>query len=367
MHEGLLEELVSTAIWLRASDIHFDPEGDQVRLIYRIHGKLISVSEVSDLPIRTGRAILQRLKVLSKLQLGEQRKAQDGHLRVSTARGDCDMRVAVIPTLRGERAVARLFPCTEQVNSLTELGMPAGIIAQLRLIQLGTGGLVLVSGKIGAGKSTTLHSLLWSSVQAGLSVITIEDPIERHIPQYHQMAVDERQGWTFSECLRAALRQDPDWLMVGEVRDRETAQIAARAGMTGHLIVATVHADHPLQAVNRLLELGVSQSFVLEAVRLVIWQKLFPLSCENCSGGGCENCSGVGRVGRRAEFLALNRTEVEQQLHRAAPVTWRDDAVGARGSAVLMPLRRRGRGDDSENAVVAERSTPFAPYGKPDQ
>lgn len=364
LREGLLEELVSTGIWLQASDIHFDPTGEAIRLIYRIHGRLIAADAVSHLPHETSRAIVSRLKVLARMQLGEQRRGQDGHVRLETARGICDLRVATVPTLAGERAVVRLFPEEHASLQLHELGMPHAMLSSLqRIVQEGAGGIVLVAGKIGAGKSTTLHALMREHVTQGASVITIEDPVERRVYAFHQMAVDDRLGWSFSECLRAALRQDPDWLMIGEIRDAETAHIAVRAGLTGHLIAATVHADDARQALLRLVELGVAPSLVAQSVRLVVWQRLAEVLCDHCQGSGCEQCAGVGVTGRKAEFQVLDRMEAQRFLlspervdkHDPRKPKWSDERTEVRHfvSASRLP-RRVKRGVADEGLVVAE-------------
>lgn len=371
--EGLLEELVSTAIGLSASDIHFDPQGDAISLSYRIHGKLLAVDAVSELPREASKAIVARLKVLARMAMGDQRKAQDGHLRVETAHGTCDLRVATVPTIAGERAVVRLFPVGVAVRKLHELGMPPVLLQSLqRVLQQGSGGIVLVAGKIGVGKSTTLHALLSEHAAQGASVITIEDPVERRVGAYHQMAVDERQGWTFSECLRAALRQDPDWIMIGEIRDQETAQIAIRAGMTGQMIAATVHADDPQQALLRFVELGVDPGLLVQAVRMVIWQRLTKVKCDACEGKGCERCAGVGLVGRRADFVSMDRAQVERFLLPSGEVSrlagaWEDFHLPGAGKRLRQAGGARRsmkakRGATDEGTVVAESAGSFADY-----
>jgi len=324
--EGLLEDIVAAALTLNASDIHFDPVDGLVEVLFRVHGSLLPAVRVMDIEPRVTRAVVQRLKVLGRLALGDQRRAQDGHIRMQTFAGTCDLRVAIVPTVTGERAVARLVSVGQSALALSELGMHGDVLAEVRQVSAMRSGLILVAGRVGAGKSTTMRSLLKERSDAGESVLTIEDPVELMIPCYRQIAVDEKQGWTFAECLRAALRQDPDCLMVGEIRDEETAQIAVRAGLTGHLIVTSVHASAPEQAILRLVELGNRPSFVRQAVVLVIWQRLVRTVCPDCHGEGCDGCRGTGAGGRVAQFRVLNRQVINLLLaDRGAPLRLETD------------------------------------------
>lgn len=300
----VVDEIIAVAVWLRASDVHFDPVADHLAIRFRIHGKLIDADAVSHLTRTIPRQVVGRLKVLAKLSLAEQRRPQDGQVRFETLHGAVDVRVATMPTVRGERVVARLLPVDTQWRTVASLGLEPAHLHEVRKTAA-MGGMILVAGRVGAGKSTTLHAILAERSQAGDSVLTIEDPVERKIDAYSQVEVDDRVGLTFAQGLRTALRQDPDVLMVGEIRDEATAQIAVRAGLIGHLMLSTIHADSAEQVVLRLLELGIDASLLASALQLVIWQTLLPVMCEQCHGYGCGACIGVGLVGRRAVFSLL--------------------------------------------------------------
>ncbi len=331
----LVDEILATAIWLMASDVHFDPFEDDIEVSFRIHGRLVEACQVSHIPNRVSKAAVQRLKVLARLSLGEQRRPQDGQLHMQTSHGSCDIRVATIPTVRGERMVARLIPEKVPWDSLHALGMSRVEEQIVRHALDLPGGLIVTGGRVGVGKSTTMHALLAERRMLGQSVLTIEDPVERRMQSYQQVEVDEHAGMGFADALRASLRQDPDVLMVGEIRDEQTAQIAVRAGMTGHLIITSVHADHASQVILRLLELGVAPRYVRDVLRLVIWQRLVPVVCEECSGQGCGSCLGLGVVGRRPEFELMSSLEVIDAVYH-----YIEDGGGTRGLDVVR--RREG-------------------------
>ncbi|MCY0893117.1 MAG: ATPase, T2SS/T4P/T4SS family [Acidibacillus sp.] len=312
--EDLVAKLIALAVELQASDIHFDPRGDQVLVRLRIHGRLIDIDLISSFDKLINRQAIIRLKVLAKLSLAETRRPQDGHLYIEGDYGGCDLRVATIPTVHGERVVIRLIPVASSYTTFFSLGMTNIQISQLQEVTNGVGGMIIVSGRVGAGKSTTVHAILAERARLGDSILTIEDPVERRIQDYQQVEVDERIGLTFAEGLRAAVRQDPDVLMVGEIRDELTAQIAVRAGLTGHLLLSTMHADHGLQVIYRLLELGISSDYVRQSLKLVIWQTLLPIVCPDCQGQGCDYCHGIGLSGRRAEFSFLTSDAIERHV-----------------------------------------------------
>lgn len=305
----VVDEIIAIAVWLRASDVHFDPVADHLAIRFRIHGKLIDADAVSHLTRTVPRQVVGRLKVLARMSLAEQRRPQDGQVRLETPHGDVDVRVATMPTVRGERVVARLLPVDTQWRTVGSLGLEPAQLQELRKTAA-RGGMILVAGRVGVGKSTTLHAILAERNQAGASVLTIEDPVERIIDAYSQVEVDERVGLTFAQGLRTALRQDPDVLMVGEIRDEATAQIAVRAGLIGHLMLSTIHADSAEQVVLRLLELGIDAPLLASALQLVIWQTLAPILCERCQGHGCDDCIGLGLVGRRAVFSLLRADQI---------------------------------------------------------
>lgn len=344
------------ALEVGASDIHLNPAEDQLRVFYRIHGRVVDASTVAGLPAHAPKAVAQRIKVLAKMQLGDQRRPQDGQLRLSSpAHGDeADLRVATIPTVQGERLAIRVIPAEGRFGRLEDSGLSYTQLASVREA-LRRGGMGVVLGRVGAGKSTTLHAILQERSLAGATVVTIEDPVERKVAAYQQIEVDERAGLTFAVALRAALRQDPDVLMVGEIRDRDTAEIAVRAGLTGHLVLTTMHANRVEQAVARFLELGVDARFVQEAMRFAIWQKLVEIVCPDCRGKGCIQCAGVGLLGRRAVFdvalftgdvgdTARDPTVVREARAAFREVSYIRAAASKRQDAGITLKRSRGTG-----------------------
>ena len=338
----IVDDIIAVACTMGASDVHFDPFADGLIVRFRLHGKLIEANRVSPLlPHVVTNAAVQRLKVLAKLSVGELRKPQDGQLSLPI-RDDssCDIRISTMPTVRGERLVARIIVPENPWDSIASLGLTPYQQEQVQAVLDDQGGMVVIAGGIGSGKSTTMHAMLLEKSRCGASVLSIEDPVERHYEAFSQVQVDEWQGLTFAQGLRAALRQDPDVLMVGEIRDEQTAAIAVRAGMTGHLIITSIHADHPAGVVSRLLDFGVHPHFVEEALRLIVWQRLRPVACRNCDGKGCSKCYGLGFCGRKADFQLLTRQAIEPlffaaQMHMQPLLTRaKEDAFGAvRGEA----------------------------------
>lgn len=359
----VVDVILAAALALDASDVHFDPVGAEAVVRVRLHGRIVDVDQVAALPSRVPRVAVQRLKVLARLSPAEQRRPQDGHLRMETEHGPCDMRVSTWPTVRGERVVVRLMPALNPWDRIESIGLRPVQLAEVQHALSG-GGVVAVCGRVGAGKSTTIRAMLQERSRRGHSVLTIEDPVERQVDGFLQMEVDERIGLTFAYGLRTALRQDPDALMVGEVRDRPSAEAAVRAGLLGHLVLTTVHASSPRQAMLRLLELGVEQELLAEVIRLIVWQDLQPVRCASCLGAGCEACRGVGLAGRQADFQIAGPREIG---------TWLAMSAGADG-ARLSPWKRLGHvepaaqtyggtqsvalvDEDGGSTLVAERST----------
>lgn len=331
----IVDEILSVACLVGASDIHFNPVSDEFSVLFRLHGRLLQASEAEpSLPQTVSKAAVQRLKVLAKLNLGEQRKPQDGQLVMKLADGTCDLRINVMPTVQGERLAARITSRHALSDSIASLGMTEQQQEQVQTVLHEQSGLIVVAGKIGSGKSTTMHAMLRQKSKEGASVLSIEDPVERYEDSFAQIQVDERQGFTFAACLRSALRQDPDVLMVGEIRDEITAAIAVRAGMIGHLIMTSLHADHPALVISRLLDFGIRPHFIETALRLIIWQRLRPIYCESCGGKGCSKCHQLGVLGRQAEFQVMTKQALQtlffgMQMHaESVPTGGRDEGFG---------------------------------------
>ncbi|MCY0870012.1 MAG: ATPase, T2SS/T4P/T4SS family, partial [Firmicutes bacterium] len=303
-----LVALLSAAVWMGASDVHLSPHDECVEVRLRVHGHVLALPRACW--GGGGRSWIARLKALAHMQLGEQRRAQDGRIRLRVQGDWCDLRVAALPTIRGERIAVRVIPGRDPFVRLTDLGLDDAGQSRLRR-QLQRGGLVVVAGRIGAGKSTTMRAIAREASADGRLVLTIEDPVERLLSDCAQVEVDERSGLDFAGALKAALRSDPDVIVVGEVRDADTAATAVRAGMTGHLVVTSVHADNAYQAVSRLLEFGVPTCHVRDALRAVLWQQLVAAPCPLCAGFGCSSCAGLGSIGRTGRFTLLCGDELE--------------------------------------------------------
>nr|NNM90988.1 Flp pilus assembly complex ATPase component TadA [Bacilli bacterium] len=312
----VVDQVLACAFEVGASDVHFDPHEGTWRVLIRLYGVLFPANRISDaLSAYVSKEAILRLKVLAKLNIGEQRIPQDGQVTFHfSATQSCDLRINCLPTLYGERVVVRLLDGSKAIENLTALGMREEEQQKIRHVMHDHKGLIIVAGSIGSGKSTTMHTMLLEQCRQGASVLSLEDPIERKFPDFTQVQIDEKQGMTFAQGLRAALRQDPDTLMVGEIRDGETADIAVRAGMIGHLIISSIHANRPEGVMNRLLDFGVHPLCLEEALRLVIFQTLDPQFCQQCLGIGCDACHGIGYVERKAAFQVMTHSEVSTQL-----------------------------------------------------
>lgn len=324
----LLRSLFEDAAQINASDIHIEPEEKLIRIRYRIDGVLQEhiVNEVRAAPI-----LAQRLKILSHLNIMERRLPQDGHFSLKIKNRQFDIRLSTMPTQYGESIVMRLLEQNIKILSIDELEMPETYTQQLRELLNAPHGMVLATGPTGSGKTTTLFSLLNELNSPELKIITIEDPVEYHFPRLNQIQVNPTINLTFSTILRSALRQDPDVLMVGEIRDSETAAIALRSAMTGHLILSTLHTNDTISTVSRLLDLGCEPYLIASALRVIISQRLLRRLCHNCKidyspnliektwlakmgapqdahfqiGKGCNYCNGTGYRGRFAIFEIL--------------------------------------------------------------
>jgi len=332
----LLAALLDLAVGSDASDLHLVPTADGLRVRQRIDGELHVVTEVV---ARVAVPLVAATKVRAGLDVAERRLPQDGRFTHRIPDGDVDVRVATMPTRFGERITLRLLPggpldlpragtqagtgrsgsprpgSTLPASTLTGLGLSEGTLAALERAISGTDGLVLVCGPTGSGKTTTLHALLARLASGRRNVMTLEDPIERIVVGTSQTQVDTASGLGFAEGLRNLLRHDPDVLLVGEVRDRATAQLAAEAAHTGHLVLSSIHAIDAPGALVRLHELGVAAPMLADTVRVVVAQRLLAVPCPDCAGTGastegsaCPACTGAGTRGRGAvaEVLELD-------------------------------------------------------------
>jgi type II secretory ATPase GspE/PulE/Tfp pilus assembly ATPase PilB-like protein len=272
----LVDLLLERSFQLNATDIHLDPVADGLRIRLRVDGFL---HDVLLLPEAVRQNVISRVKLLADMDLTERRHSHDGHIARTALRGQRDVRVGSAPTIYGERLVLRLMPDETSYNSLEELGLEPDQLDLLDQQLRKPYGMIVVAGPVGSGKSTTLYSGLNRLNDPGRSVVTIEDPVERRIEGVNQIQVEPKVGFGFVEALRGVLRQDPNVLMVGEIRDPETAHIACRAGLTGVLVLSTIHANDAASTIDVLREYGIPPMFIADAVHCVVSQRLIRKVC----------------------------------------------------------------------------------------
>src|SRR3954470_4312679 len=342
-----VNDLLERAMELRATDIHVEPFRNGLTVRMRVDGLLRTVpTPAGVLP----QAIISRIKILAGLNIAERRLPQDGAARVRVARTEFDVRVATMPTQYGESAVIRLLPRDRGLLEISKLGLLAHDEALLRRVLMLPHGMIVITGPTGSGKTTTLATMLSILNESTRKILTIEDPVEYEIHGVNQSQVKPSIGLTFSNALRAFVRQDPDAIMVGEVRDAETANIAIHAALTGHLVLTTLHTETAAAAVPRLLDLGVEGFLLKSTLRAVLAQRLVRILCDRCraekrlsaddlaadpryamlgfKGGdtvwepaGCERCGGTGYRGRVGVFECLEMTEPVRKLIGASTDT----------------------------------------------
>ena len=336
--------VLSEAIKKKVADIHFEPYEKRYRVRFRIDGNLI---ESASPPPGTSQAIAARIKIMSKLDIAEKRLPQDGRLKVKTVRGkEMDFRVSTLPTLWGEKIVLRLLDKSNLQLDMTKLGFEE---EELKLFKYNIHmpqGMVLITGPTGSGKTTTIYSALAELNTSDVNISTAEDPAEFNLEGINQVQMNSDVGLTFASTLRAFLRQDPDIIMVGEIRDLETAEISFKAASTGHLVVSTLHTNDAPSTVTRLLEMGVAPYIITSCINLIVAQRLVGRICESCKtpidvpeqtlinlgidhseirdyqifkGQGCSNCNGTGIKGRVAiyELMTMSNKVKESILAEA--------------------------------------------------
>lgn len=353
----LVESIIGRAMERRASDIHLEPLARRFRVRHRVDGVL---QPGGDLPPGLQRAVVSRLKIIAEMNIAEKRLPQDGRARITLQGRTVDLRVSSLPAVHGESLVLRLLEPEQIRRSVADLGLDgAGQKTLARLLAL-PDGIVLVTGPTGSGKTTTLYACLHHLNRPDRKIITVEDPIEYQLPGINQVPVQGDVGMTFAAALRAILRQAPNIVMVGEIRDRETAGMAINAALTGHLVFSTLHTTDAAGAVTRLLDLGVKPFLLASALRAVVAQRLVRRVCARCArqqGGasageparcpeagegaaGCPACSGTGYSGRVGifEFLIVSPAMQELIHERAGAALVRRQAC-AEG---MRPLREDG-------------------------
>lgn len=275
----LLGQIIEQAVHKRASDIHIEPMENQVRIRFRVDGVL---HEAMRHDISLHAALIARIKIVSGLDISEKRRPQDGRATSIVDRQEYDIRVSILPTVYGEKVVMRLAQKKALTMDKKELGFPDDELAKFDKILSHPNGMILVTGPTGSGKSTTLYTALNELNGEGVNIITVEDPVEANVAGINQVQVNEKAGLTFSSALRSILRQDPDIIMIGEIRDQETAAIAVKASITGHLVVSTLHTNSAASTITRLADMGVENYLIADSVVGVIAQRLVRRVCPSC-------------------------------------------------------------------------------------
>jgi len=297
-----LSYVLEEAVNQRASDIHLEPIPDGLQIRLRIDGLLIHFDQKEE---AWGLPMISKLKLLAGLDIGERRLPQDGGFVYATETQETDIRLSTLPTIHGEKLVLRLLSKRFPYQSLPLLGLDDVQCHEIRKLIHQSQGMILVTGPTGSGKTTTLYAMLQEIRRHERNVIALEDPVEYHVQGVNQVQVNTRAGLTFSTGLRASLRQDPDVILVGEIRDQETAEIAFRAALTGHLVLSTLHAKDSASAITRLLDMGVEPYLITSALTGLIAQRLIRKLCTCAMPGNCTRCKNTGYFGRQAVFEVL--------------------------------------------------------------
>jgi general secretion pathway protein E len=373
----LVNTILFQALKLRASDVHFHAYPDRTQVRFRIDGILYDMDSV---PRKAHEAIVSRIKVMGKMDIAERRLPQDGRASIRIGDGEVDVRISTVPTTNGERIVMRLLDKTARLYTLAEIGLTPDNEAMLREYASWNHGIILVTGPTGSGKTTTLYGILTEVDTTQKNVLTIEDPVEYSLAGISQVQVATKKGLTFANGLRSFLRQDPDVMMVGEIRDLETAEVAIRAALTGHLVFSTVHTNDAASTITRMVDQGVEPYLVASSLVLVIAQRLVRTVCPSCRvmvpindewaaklrkvgmtpeqlegeiafGEGCDECFHSGYSGRTAiyEFLPVEETLRTQIMDGATASQIKRSAI-ERG---LVTLRM-----DGQEKILQRRTTP---------
>lgn len=357
-----LNDLLERAVDLRASDIHVEPFRSGLTVRMRVDGLLRALPSPLGIPPQ---ALISRIKILASLNIAERRLPQDGAARVRIGRNELDVRVATMPTQHGESAVIRLLPRDRGLLEMSKLGLRTRDESAMTRLLAMPHGMIVITGPTGSGKTTTLATMLSILNEPTRKILTIEDPVEYEIPGINQSQVKPSIGLTFASAMRAFVRQDPDVIMVGEVRDAETAHIAIHAALTGHLVLTTLHTETAAAAVPRLIDLGIEGFLLKSTLRAVVAQRLVRMLCDRCKmphalteadlakdprfavigfkcgevvheAGGCERCGGTGYRGRNGVFEILEMSDEVRTLIGPQTDSHSIDAAAMRGGMTTM-------------------------------
>ena len=352
----LVNSTLYDAYRIHASDVHLETTASGLVIKYRIDGVLCEAGNAPG--VEVAEQVISRIKVMAELDIAERRVPQDGRFKVAIGGRQIDFRVSIMPSIFGEDAVLRILDKQELADELRgvrleNLGFDDETIRVLRRLSAEPHGMVLVTGPTGSGKTTTLYAMISEINRGRDKIITIEDPVEYQLPGVLQIPVNEKKGLTFARGLRSILRHDPDKIMIGEIRDAETAQIAVQSALTGHLVFTTIHANNVFDVLGRFLQLGVDSYSFVSALNAIVAQRLLRLACVHCAvgsseGPGCEHCRGTGYHGRTAiaEMLILD-DEMRQLIVERQPVLRLKEVAQSKGTQLLrasaLELVRRGR------------------------
>jgi general secretion pathway protein E len=297
----LVNHIISQSAKARASDIHIEPIREQIKVRYRVDGVLYDLLTP---PKHIQSALISRIKVMAKLDIAEKRLPQDGRFNVKIGNAEIDVRVSTIPTAAGERVVMRLLNKTNTLFDIGDLGVSDDQMDQLKRLVAAPNGIILVTGPTGSGKTTSLYAFLNYINSPDINIITVEDPVEYQIDGINQIQVNPKIGLTFASGLRSIVRQDPDVILVGEIRDRETAEIAVQSALTGHMVYSTLHTNDSPSAITRLVDIGIEPFLISSSVNAVIAQRLLRVLCRDCRKPGQFGVAALSRIGLDSKIMA---------------------------------------------------------------
>ena len=332
----MIEYLFKNSVEMRASDIHIEPYEKEIRIRYRIDGELTTINTLG---IESLGPLITRIKILANLNIAEKRIPQDGRIITKFGNTEVDLRVSILPTVNGEKVVIRILNRSSYKVGKDRLGLSEENLRKLNNIISNPHGIVLVTGPTGSGKSTTLYTILSELNSSNVNIVTVEDPVEYTLDGINQVNVNKKAGLSFASGLRSILRQDPDIIMIGEIRDEETAQIAIKAAITGHLVLSTLHTNDAPSSITRLVDMGVEPYLVASSVVGVVAQRLVRKICPHCKeeyeaseyerkiltgssngtlklykGKGCGHCNGTGYIGRTGVYEIMEITREHRDV-----------------------------------------------------